>query len=185
MITIIYLWFKSHIKHSISLIQNDVSHPFQIGHLSAVGRQHVNHPPWRANNNFSAPLQLRNLLRNPRTTVNANRVQIQTLGELLYVLADLHAQFPRWRHYDGDGSICFFERRLIQDVAEHGQKEGKRFTAASLRNSYQISARHYGRYRLHLDGSRFLETHFSQDVQFFGGNATLGPRFYGLRTTLA
>ena len=48
------LGLEAHVEHAVSLVEHDVGDPSQVGHLPRVGRQHVDHPPRRANDYFGA-----------------------------------------------------------------------------------------------------------------------------------
>jgi len=66
------LRFESHVEESVGFVQNQVCYSSEIGHSPGIGRQHVDHSAWRANDDLGASLQFGDLLGDAGAAVNAN-----------------------------------------------------------------------------------------------------------------
>ena len=92
------LGFESHVEHPVRLVEHQIRHPPHVGDLAAAGDEDVNHPAWRADDDLGPALELRDLIRNARASIDGDDQHVVHLAELLGVFADLLDQFPGGRH---------------------------------------------------------------------------------------
>ena len=152
------LRLEAHVEHAVGLVEHHVGDAAQIGDAAVVGRQHVDHAAGRAHDDFAAALELGDLLGDVGAAVDGDHVQIERARELLALLGDLHGELARRRHDDRDRTVVALQRRLIHDVAEHGQEEGQRLAAARLRNADHVATGHDDRHALRLNRCRLVES---------------------------
>ena len=160
-----HLRLKTHIEHTVCLVQHYIGGPTKVGDTPTVGCQHINHSPGCANDNLSPSFEISDLLTDPCTSIHAHCCQLEWLAELTTFVVDLDSQLPCWGEDHCDRPFLVIKLWLIFDMPQKGKKKGQCLPTASLGNANHVSTRHDGWDGLTLDWCWLLVVLFLDHIQ--------------------
>ena len=152
---------KAHVKHAVSLIQNEVLHLAQINMALIVKVQEA---PWCCDQNIHATSKSFDLWRLPDSTENDGRVQRKMAPVNAQAFSNLGSQFTGGgEHERSNGSSRI--GLLTGEVVKNGKGEGSRFSRTGLRDTHHVATRHQGWNCFGLNRCRGLIPFGSQSFQ--------------------
>jgi hypothetical protein len=129
---------KAHVKHAVSLIQNEVFNLAQINMALIVKVQEAS---WCCDQNIHATSKSFDLWRLPDSTENDGRVQRKMAPVNAQAFSNLGSQFTGGREHErsnGSSRIGL----LTGEVVENGEGEGSCFSRTRLCDTHHVAARH-------------------------------------------
>mmetsp|Transcript_2355 Transcript_2355/g.4197 ORF Transcript_2355/g.4197 Transcript_2355/m.4197 type:complete len:286 (-) Transcript_2355:142-999(-) len=119
------LGFESHVKHTISLVQNE---EFAILHAETAAFNEIHKPSRGGDEEIAPAFNLTQLIANVRPTVHHNGGNARTIQEFLCLLLDLTGEFAGGREDETFGirpAAANAPLGLRAAVAQHGDDDGK------------------------------------------------------------
>mmetsp|Transcript_13983 Transcript_13983/g.33899 ORF Transcript_13983/g.33899 Transcript_13983/m.33899 type:complete len:276 (-) Transcript_13983:771-1598(-) len=107
------LRLKAHVKHPVSLIQNQIRYAAQI---CCAAFQKIEQPTWSRDADLRTLPKLRRLPIPWHPTVDRRDLQHGSAAKLADLDLNLHCQLSCWRQYKSYGAITRRQRRLGVDV---------------------------------------------------------------------
>jgi len=143
------LRLKSHVQHSVCLIENQICASFQICFSSF---EEVKKSSGSGDDDFNSLFEVADLWSFRSTTKHAGGVDVRTLDEILRDLLNLLRQLSSWQKDDGNWTVSSSDRLLSADVKHRGKQKGKCFARASSGDTDHIEPREADREADRLDG---------------------------------
>lgn len=145
------LRLETHVEHTISLIENEVSNAAKVG---LAGLEHVNQTTGSGNTHFDTTSEISDLLTLGDTTVDTGVADARRLAELVNFGLNLDGEFTSRGEDEDDGTVTGGEERLSVDVDNRGQTVGQGLSGTGLGNTDDVATRESHGPALGLDGSR-------------------------------
>lgn len=101
-----HVLFKSHIKHAISFIKDEVCASPQVGLIII---QKVQKSSWACDKNFNSRSQLSKLLTPWISTVNSSTWKVASSCILECLLLYLHSKFSSWAHDQNSWALTWLD----------------------------------------------------------------------------
>jgi len=114
------LGLKTHVQHSVSLIENQICAPFKIC-LSCF--EEVKKSARSGDDDFNSLLEIADLWSFWSTAKHTGCVDVGTLDEILGDLLDLLRELSGWKQNDGNGTVSSSNGLLSADVKHRGQQK--------------------------------------------------------------
>lgn len=165
------LWLESHVKHSIGLIEHQVSAALQVGHISL---QKVNQSSRRCDDNVDSFGQVAHLICLRGTAEDASVVDVALQAEVVGHLLDLLGKLTRWSEHKSDGALTGLHRLLVLEMNQCWDDVGECLSTASLSDSNKITARQHDWETSGLNSCRVRESLSSHLVHDVVGQSCLG-----------
>lgn len=149
------LRLETHVKHTISLIEDKVGNTPQVG-LARL--EHVNQTTGSSNANLDTTSKVTDLTALGDTTVDAGVPDARGLAEFADFSLDLNSKLTSGSENQDDGAVTGSEERLGVDVDDGGKAVGEGLSGTGLSNTDNIASRESHRPSLRLDSGGLLET---------------------------
>jgi hypothetical protein len=148
------LGLETHVKHTISLVKNEVSDTAKVG---AASLEHINQTAGSGNANLNTARQVTDLRTLGDTTVDTGVANTGGLSELGNLSLNLDSQLTSRSQNKNNGTIAGGEERLGVDVNNSGETVTQSLAGTSLGNTDDIATGQSHRPALGLDSSRSVK----------------------------
>jgi hypothetical protein len=143
------LRLKTHVQHTISLVEDQVSHTTKVG---LAGLKHVDETARGGNANLDTAGEVTNLWTLGDTTVDAGVADAGGAAELGDLLLNLNSELTSGSENQDNGAVARGEKRLGVDVNDGGQTIRKGLSGTGLGNTDNIATGESHGPALRLDG---------------------------------
>jgi len=149
------LGLETHVKHTISLVKNEVSNTTKVGTTSL---EHVDETTRGGNANLNTTGEVTDLRTLGNTTVDTGVANARGLAELGDLGLNLDSQFTSGSQDEDNGAVTRSKERLSVDVHNGGKTVTQSLSGTSLGNTDDITTGEGHGPALGLDSSGLLET---------------------------
>jgi hypothetical protein len=164
------LGLKTHIQHTISLVENKVGNTAKVG-LS--GLDHINETARGSNANLNTSSKVTDLSTLGDTSVNTSVADAGRFAKLSDLLLNLNRKLTGRGEDQDDGAITRSKEGLGVDVDDGWKTVGEGLSRSSLSNTNDITTRESHGPTLGLNGGGCRETLGLDLVHDIGGEASL------------
>mmetsp|Transcript_43578 Transcript_43578/g.113496 ORF Transcript_43578/g.113496 Transcript_43578/m.113496 type:complete len:416 (-) Transcript_43578:251-1498(-) len=148
------LGLKTHIEHTISLIEHEVSYTPEIG-MSCF--KHIDQTTWSSNADFDTSIKITDLRALWNTAIDAGILDLGRRTKFITFLLYLHSKLTGRRQYKDNWAVTTLKVRLRINVHNRGKNVGKGFSRPCISYTNNVTASKSHRPRLTLNRSRVLE----------------------------
>jgi hypothetical protein len=164
------LGLETHVKHTISLVKNEVSDTTKVGPASL---EHINQATRSGNANLNTARKVTNLRTLGDTTVDTGVANTGGLSELGNLSLNLDSQLTSGSQNKNNRTIAGGEERLSVDVNDGGETVTQSLSGTSLGNTDDVTARQSHGPALGLNSSRSIKALGLDLRQNVGGETSL------------
>jgi hypothetical protein len=164
------LGLETHVKHTISLVKNEVSDTTKVG---AASLEHINQATGSGNANLNTAREVTNLRTLGDTTVDTGVANTGGLSELGNLSLNLDSQLTSRSQNKNNRTIAGGEERLSVDVNNGGETVTQSLSGTSLGNTDDVTSRQSHGPALRLNSSRSIESLGLDLRQNVGGETSL------------
>jgi hypothetical protein len=132
------LGLETHVKHTISLVKNQVGNTTKVGLASL---EHIDETTRCGDANLDTTCEVTNLRSLGDTSVDASVANAGGLSELADFGLNLNSQLTSRRKNQNDGAVTGSEERLGVDVNDSGQAVGEGLSGTSLSDTNNVASR--------------------------------------------
>jgi hypothetical protein len=149
------LGLETHVKHAISLVEDEVGNTTQVGLTSL---EHVNQTTGGGNADLDSSRKIADLRTLGDTTVDTGVADARRSTELLHLFLDLDSKLTSGSEDKDNRAIAGGEKRLGVDVNDGGKAVCESLSGTSLGNTNDITTRESHGPTLGLNGGGSRET---------------------------
>lgn len=148
------LGLETHVKHTISLVKNEVGDTTKVG---AASLEHINQTTGSGNANLDSARKVTDLRTLGDTTVDTGVANTGGLSELGNLSLNLNSQLTSRSQNKNNGTVTGGEERLGVDVNNSGETVTKSLAGTSLGNTDDVASGESHGPALGLDSSRSIK----------------------------